>query len=203
MGKKIDPFLSKRFSKVFEKKLWGDRETISGPGSRKDNPMVVRALEALDYVIQKYNIIKISDIPCGDFNWFKAITDKHKHLEYVGYDIVKKLIIQNHMLHPNIRFEHFDIVSDVPEPSDLIFTKELLIHLTNKDIFSALRNMKESGSRYLMASNSFGVENIDLSVNSLGYARPVDLCRPPFNFSSVLWNNAFYALWDFSSIKIH
>jgi hypothetical protein len=201
LERKIDKLLLDRFSTVFTNKLWGETETISGPGSRKDNPMVMSALAALEFVIKAFDISSIADIPCGDFNFFSSILDKHTLVSYSGYDIVGELIEQNRIAYPNLRFEQFDIVSDVPPTHDLIFCKELLIHLTNDQIKAALSNMKRSGSKYFMASNSFGVENIELTNNILGYARPVDLLREPFNFPAVLWNNNFYGFWSFTKIS--
>lgn len=201
MNKKIDKYLSDRFSTVFAEKLWGNNESISGPGSRKDSPLVVTAISAIEFVIEHYDVHSISDIPCGDFNWFNAIPEKYRHIDCVGFDIVAALIERNRALYPRIRFEQFDIVSDIPPRSDLIFSKELLIHLTNRDVKTAIANMKNSGSKYFLASNSFGVENVELSENAFGYGRPIDLCRTPFNLPALLWNNAFYGLWRFADIN--
>ena len=200
MNKKIDKYLLDRFSNVFAQKLWGDNESLSGPGSRNDSPLVVTAISAIEFVIENYNVHSISDIPCGDFNWFKAISEKYSSIDYVGFDIVAALVENNRARYPRMKFEQFDIVSDIPPKSDLIFSKELLIHLTNNDIKAAISNMKTSGSQYFLASNSFGVENIEISENAFGYGRPIDLCRSPFSLPAPLWNNAFYALWRFSDI---
>ncbi|MBO9715293.1 MAG: class I SAM-dependent methyltransferase [Pseudoxanthomonas sp.] len=198
---RIDQSLEDRFSTVFNSTLWGEGETVSGPGSRLDNPMVIKAFDALDHAITRLGVRSVADIPCGDFNWFKEVLKKHPRLDYTGFDIVQPLIEMNRQRFPGVKFVQFDIVSDVPGKFDLIFTKELFIHLTDAQIIRSIENMKASGSTYLMASNSFGVENEDLVHNELGYARPVDLCVRPFALANQIWRNDFYAMWRLGDLK--
>jgi hypothetical protein len=62
--------LQRRFSKVYEQNLWGDSESRSGPGSRRDSGQAVHAISVLNRLCSEHGISSISDIPCGDFNWF-------------------------------------------------------------------------------------------------------------------------------------
>ena len=202
MNRKIDKVLLDRFSAVFEQQLWGYNESVSGPGSRRDNPMVISALSALDAVITEFDIKSLADIPCGDFNFLEPILQNFPDLRYVGYDIVQQLIERNKAKYPRFNFEWFDIVSDVAPRFDLVFTKELLIHLPDSQVVAALSNIQKSGSKFLLASNSFGVKNEDLIHDSLGYARPIDLLAAPYNFPEPLWRNAFYALWNVHNVEI-
>jgi 2-polyprenyl-3-methyl-5-hydroxy-6-metoxy-1,4-benzoquinol methylase len=200
MEKPIDRVLLDRFTTVFQKRLWGSDGSLSGPGSRRDNPMVVSAVSGLTAVIAEFQITSIADIPCGDFQFFSDIVADHPGLRYVGYDIVAELIAANRARYPAISFEQFDIVSAVPPRFDLVFCKELLIHLSDEQVKAVLANIRQSGSTYFMASNSFGVENIDLEHNYLGYARPIDLLAKPFSLPAPLWRNNFYALWSASDL---
>ena len=86
--KKINTDLAERFTAVFNEKLWGENESISGPGSRKDNPMVIQALLALEELIEAHKIKSIADIPCGDFNFLEPLLKRHSDVTYFGYDIV-------------------------------------------------------------------------------------------------------------------
>lgn len=202
MAGRIDPVLLKRFSTVFSERLWGTGESVSGPGSRKTNPMVLSAIQGLDTVIERFGLRSIVDIPCGDFNFLDEVLKKHPSVRYVGLDIVKELIDANRVRYPDLEFDQFDIVSDVPCSADLIFCKELLIHLSNEQVNVALSHMKKSGSTYLMVSNSFGVTNTELEHNYLGYARPIDLLAPPFSLPPPIWNNAFYAMWPLADCAL-
>lgn len=200
--RKIDKELEARFTTVFNQRLWGENESLSGPGSRKENPMVVQAVDAIDTVLSTFPIASVADIPCGDFNFLGPVFEKHPHVQYRGYDIVSGLIEINRTKHPEFSFDVHDIVSDVPPRADLVFTKELLIHLPNQYILSALRNMIASGATYLMASNSPGVVNEELEHNSLGYARPIDLMAAPYSFPQPVWRNHFYFMWEAQSVRL-
>lgn len=191
----IDETLEGRFTSVFRERLWGNGESVSGPGSYRGSPMWVKGVEAIDAAVTKFGVRTMADCPCGDFVSASGALEIHPLLEYVGYDIVADLIFQNRKNHPSRRFEQFDIISNILPKYDLVFCKELLIHLTNSQIFSALKNIKLSGSTYFIASNSFGVENIELEHAVDGQARAVDLTKPPYNLDKVCWNNSFYALW--------
>ena len=200
---RIDKSLQERFSTVFSERLWGgSAETVSGPGSCRDNPMVEKALVGLTDVIEQFGIKSIADIPCGDFNFIGDVIGKHPAIKYTGYDIVEDLVRLNSERNPGFEFCVFDIVSDIPPQTDLVFCKELLIHLGNDDINKALSNIRNSGSKYFMASNSFGVKNEELQHNYLGYARPIDLLAEPFALPTALWRNAFYALWRCEDISV-
>ncbi|UDF28477.1 UNVERIFIED_ORG: class I SAM-dependent methyltransferase [Roseateles sp. XES5] len=195
VAKPINGDLENRFTEVFLKKLWGAEGSVSGPGSHRGSPMWVKGVDAIDAAVTKFGVRSIADCPCGDFVSASGALELHPTLDYVGYDIVADLIEQNRKNHPDRRFEHFDIVSSVPPAYDLIFCKELLIHLTNDQIFSILANVKKSGSKYFIASNSFGVENTELEHAVDGQARAVDLTKEPYNMKNVCWNNSFFAMW--------
>jgi hypothetical protein len=200
MQKKINPRLSDRFTTAFKANLWEDDESVSGPGSRKDSIAVRESIATLNFVIENFNVRSINDIPCGDINWFGEVLDNHARIIYAGFDIVASLIERNKSLYPLYRFEQFDITSDIPPPSDLIFTKELFIHLIYNDITKSLANMKKSGSKYILSLNHFGVENVELEHDVGGYCRPFDLCGEPFNFPEPLWQRSYFGLWKIADI---
>jgi hypothetical protein len=200
MKKLINHHLADRFTSVFKENIWADNESISGPGSRKDSPAVLDSIEALSYVIENYNIESINDIPCGDFNWFEEVLIKYPDIKYCGFDIVLELIRINKVKFPRYDFFHFDITSNVPHAADLIFTKEVFIHLTNNDILLSLENMCNSGSKYMMSLNHFDCENIELSHDLGGYCRAVDLCQSPFNFPAPTWRVRNFGLWELTKI---
>lgn len=200
MENKTNKYLADRFLAVFRSNLWEDGESVSGPGSAKSSHAVKESLEALEFLVANHQVSSILDVPCGDFNWFSDFLCRHKHLRYTGIDIVEPLIARNKERFPFASFEVGDITSSVPTRMDVVFTKELFIHLTNADIFAALTNMKRSGATYLMASNHFGVENIELAENGGGHCRPLNLCNHPFSFRSPIWRNDFIGIWKFSDL---
>lgn len=188
-------YLEQRFTEVYEKALWGDDETRSGWGSKRDSGHVQTALEILRMVIPKYNISSISDIPCGDFNWQPLFLNDHTQVAYIGYDIVGSMIVDNKRKNPSREFRQLDITKEVPAKADPILCKDMLNHLTYADIRHVIGNMKRSGSTYLLASNDFTFpHNVDV-VNERSNDRPVDILKAPLSYPSPLWNNHYMGLW--------
>jgi hypothetical protein len=91
------------------------------------------------------------DIPCGDFNWMKEVD--LSGVDYVGADIVEKLIESNNIKYTNKSFTVLNIVEDALPKVDLVFVRDCLGHLSNVNVLKALENIKKSGSKYLLATS--------------------------------------------------
>jgi len=138
---------AKIFETIYNKNYWDSKESVSGPGSSLKTTQRIR--EALPDLWKKYDIKIFLDVPCGDFNWMKEV-DK-SGIQYIGADIVKPLIDENKKKYGahNINFTVLDITKDALPKVDMIFCKDCLQHLSNENVFKALRNFKNSGSKYL------------------------------------------------------
>ena len=200
---KADNILVDRFARVFEENLWGDNESASGPGSRKNLNSVEMAISALKVVKKIINFKSVHDIPCGDFNWMSAFLDYAPDVNYRGFDIVPTLIEKNQRLYPKYAFSALDITSKSPPPADLIFSKDFFNHLTYVDIKNALLNMKKSNSGYILSTNNFGFTNAELHETNPGASRYLDLCVEPFNLPPPIWKaDNYLGLWRLSDIKL-
>ena len=93
-------------------------------------------------IIEGYFINSIADIGAGDLNWIKD-TDIPSYIEYQAYDLVPRL--------PEVI--RFDLVKEVPPPSDLIMCLWVLNHLKYDDCLAAIDNIKKSGARFLMMTD--------------------------------------------------
>lgn len=184
-----------RFTLYYRTNHWADPESRSGAGSRKDSHSVQHALATLASVTKLYTIRSIADIPCGDFNWISAHLVAFPDVKYGGFDIVTDLVKRNQRAFPIRRFAKLDIVSSVPPPSDLIFCKDLINHLEDQEIVQAVTNMRQSGSRYLLATNNFGHANMKLKRTRFISSRHVDLTTAPFCYSPPLWHDHYLGLW--------
>jgi len=191
-----------RFTQVFEENLWGDSETVSGLGSKKDSTSVTAAVSALEVAKEKVSFMSINDIPCGDFNWIDAFLRNVPGICYRGFDIVPTLIQKNKMLYPDYEFHFLDITSESPPRADLILSKDFFNHLTYEDVKRALANMKKSQSGYLLASNNFDFVNEELPANVGSSSRHLDLCAEPFNLPLPIWRTHYMALWKLSDIEV-
>lgn len=164
------------FSNIYKKNHWADVESVSGPGSRLQNTMLIR--NALTQIISKYQIKTMLDIPCGDFNWMQKMD--LSQVSYTGMDIVSDLIKSNTMNFggDNRKFMVADLVEDKLPKSYLVFCRDCLVHLSFNDIQAALANMKRSQSTYLLATSFTDHSNFDIVT---GNWRQINLQASPFN----------------------
>jgi hypothetical protein len=198
--------LQQRFSKVYEQNLWGDSESRSGPGSRRDSGQAVHAISVLNRLCSEHGISSISDIPCGDFNWFHDFLYPNPGIAYTGYDIVPSLITRNRRIF-RYNFDLLDVSSQIPPPADLIFCKDLFNHLIYRSIANSLLNMIASKSRFLLVSNNFNyIENVDLIDNvdtqTEHGSRHFDLTLAPFYFPTPIWNDHYLGFWLLADLPV-
>ena len=147
-------------------------------------------------------------------------------LDYHGLDIAAPLIEQ-HRASPEISrlaaqyavrpyFEVSDIVSTpLTQPYDLVFTKDMTIHLSTLDALDAFRHIAASGSRFMLATTNPSIlENHELpgatarSYSKPGAGRDLNLELPPFNFSAPLCRSIQFRptgaqmhLWDLHELR--
>jgi hypothetical protein len=182
---------------------------VSGDGSSLRETRVAR--QVLPTLITRYDVRVLLDIPCGDCNWMRAIDFGGR--AYIGADIVDDLIKRNQTAWggPNRTFLHRDVVRDPLPPADLVVVRDCMIHLSNADVFEALRNIRRSGARYLLATTyTDRPTNPDILT---GDWRAINLQAPPFTLPPPLeliseewdWADGYHAdkclgLWDATTL---
>jgi len=171
-----------KFIKIYRKNLFQGSESISGPGSSLEQTQVIR--DELPHLITAYNIKTLLDAPCGDFHWMKEV---QLDLErYIGIDIVPELIRDNQKKfgNKNRKFIVMDIVKERLPAFDIIMCRDCFIHLSNKDISSAIRNIAQSGIKYLLTTTFTEIkENRDIVTGRLRF---INLQKHPFDFPAPL-----------------
>jgi hypothetical protein len=197
----IFPTARERFAEVYNRNLWGDEESVSGVGSRRDSTSVALTLSALEFVVEKWGIRSLNDIPCGDFNWIEPFLLNRPGLKYAGFDVVPALIDSNVEKYGAVwQFQVLDITKQIPPPADMILTKDLLNHLTIEDIKSSISNIKISSAKYFLCTNNFGKFNEELNDIEVMASRFIDLCAAPFDLPPPIWNSAYMGLWEIAQI---
>lgn len=169
-----------RFTLIYERNVWGSRESASGIGSTLDFTESIR--NSLPVLLKRFEISSVFDAPCGDFNWMKLID--LNGIAYVGGDIVSPLIIdlQKKYSAPAVTFMHLDITRNPFPKSDLVLNRDCLFHLSYSDILAVLSNFVTSRSSYFLStSHDNEVEFVNSDIQS-GDFRPIDLFAAPFNF---------------------
>jgi SAM-dependent methyltransferase len=178
-GKDIMYKLEETFTEIYEKNLWQSAESVSGLGSEMNYTKSIR--KELPIVLKKYNIESFLDIPCGDWNWMKTVD--LCGASYIGADIVKPLIEKNKIKYPNIDFRVLDLTKDELPKVDLVFVRDCLGHLTNENVHKAIANIRNSGSKYLLAT-SFTRWNINPDIQDGGW-KCINLMIEPFTLKPI------------------
>jgi len=199
------------FSRIYARNAWGSQESVSGDGSTLRETRVIR--QVLPQLIERYGIQSLLDIPCGDCNWVRTIDFGGR--AYFGADIVPELVRQNAAAYArdDRRFLHLDIVRDALPTADLVLCRDCMIHLSNGDVLAALRNVRRSGARYLLATTyTARPTNPDIVT---GDWRAINLQAPPFTLGEPLeliseewdWADGYHAdkcmgLWDVNVLPL-
>lgn len=169
------------FTKLYYEPV-AERDSLSGSGS--DLIQTAAIARELPRVVGELGIETMLDAPCGDFYWMRHV--KLNLTKYVGVDVIRELVMRNaERFGGNGRlFMCLDVTTDKLPQVDLIFSRDMTVHLSNNDAIAALRNFKRSKSEYLLTTTFPATEeNQDILT---GEWRPLNLQRPPFNFPEPL-----------------
>lgn len=175
---------SEIFRIYYRQNNWGSSESVSGTGSEIEMTKHIRS--ELPKIIDQFEIKSILDIPCGDYNWMQHCSLQVE--QYIGADIVKELVQLNHdrFNSDKTTFQVLDLRLDELPSVDLIFVRDLFIHLSYEDIVSCLQNIRRSGSKFLMTT-TFPSCKKNYDIKSGGF-RKINLSISPFNFPNPLYN---------------
>lgn len=170
--------LKDRFTAIYKGNLWSNSESVSGYGSTVFAATNTR--EAITFLISKYQIKSLLDVPCGDFNWMKHLDIT---IQYIGGDIVDDLIARNNQLYGNkLRsFRVLDLTGTPLPQCDLVLCRDCLNHLSLEHIAKAIANIRSSGARYIAVTH-FPEVTFNGDKESDEIYRPINLCLPPFNW---------------------
>ena len=231
--KRVNSDVQSRFRTVFTEGLWLDSkgghlgESRSGQGSNPGGVPVKQDSLFLKRVMKHYlagvKNPRIVDVPCGDMAWMPAVlNDVAKEfpggITYTGLDIVPEAINGNRdKLGESVDgvddgggrvkylFQVFDITTTVPPNADLLICRDLVNHLSTADVKRLLKNLRASGTKYLVISNN---ENPDRNGPGEwgpfagafrdvgGSSRHVDIRKRPFYFGSPITSNDHLSVWE-------
>ena len=195
------------FTAIYERHLWGADETVSGDGSTLE--WAASLCDTLPRLLAELGAESLLDAGCGDFNWMKTVD--LSGVRYIGIDVVEPLIKRNVELYSSQSrtFLTADITKDRLQSADVAFCRHCFIHLSNRQVCAALRNLKNSGAKYLLATTFPIVPNnadiwpgsfrpINLEIQPFNLPRPLRIFRDsiPTDRSSVL------ALWRLADVSI-
>lgn len=174
--------LESKFGEIYRRNIWGNPESASGLGSSVSATDAIR--QGLVDVCRDYSVSSMLDAPCGDYGWMSSA--KLPIETYIGLDIVPELIEANRSKYrsESVRFETADLTRDPLPKVDLILCRDCLVHLSFENILRVLRNMVQSGSRYLLTT-TFPEHDQNGDIID-GDWRLLNLQKKPFSFPEPL-----------------
>ena len=207
------------FTKIYLLNSWQSNESISGPGSERNNytinNLINIVLNLINMNLNDNTTLRLVDCPCGDFNWIDLLfisifkNTNIKTIKYYAYDIVPDLLekFNNITKIDNVEynFNVLDITKEIPIKSDLIICKELFIHLSFDDIKKTINNFKNSESSYFISNDFENIDNVDINEyknDCLGECRAICLTLPPFNLSNYLIKYQDYKAYTLKNINL-
>jgi len=130
-------------TQVYENKLWGGNDVSFYSGKGSHDPNIVKPYLA---VLSKFfnsfeRPLTVCDLGCRDFNVGKelfAYTEK-----YLAVDIVEPLVKHNKetFKSKNLEFYCLDIAKDNLPPGDCALVRQVLQHLSNKEVQAILNKL--------------------------------------------------------------
>jgi len=175
--------LGERFDLIYRSGHWfSNGESKSGSGSTLEATASIR--RQLPALFDELGANSILDVGCGDFNWMSQVEHSCK---YHGVDVAPSLIQANNKEFGSerISFTVLDAVEGpIPQGFDLVMCREVLFHLSNDDSRKLVRNILDSGPRFLMVTTDQRVtDNLDIES---GEFRSVNMQIAPFDFPKPL-----------------
>ena len=171
--------MERAFRDAYLGNIWGDPESVSGPGSGVARTAAFR--DEIPPLLGELGATSLLDAGCGDFNWMRLVALPVER--YLGIDVVPELVERNLRRHADIK--HAFLLADFTRAAlpkmDVILCRDCLVHFAFADIRAALGNFARSGARWLLTTTFIDPrrENTDIAT---GDWRPLNLQRPPFDF---------------------
>ena len=173
---------------IYEMKLWGDNNTefYSGDGSHS-SAIIKPYIEVVISFLKSFkNQITVCDLGCGDFNIGKELVKYTK--KYIAVDIVPELIAYNKekFKETNLKFQCLDISKDELPSADCVIIRQVLQHLSNKEVLSVVCKLYDF--KYIILTEHIPdgdfIPNKDIISGQgirLKKQSGLNLVKPPFN----------------------
>ena len=151
---------------IYDQNLWGGNNNEFYSGSGSHNPNIIKPyLEVIISFLNSFQYpITVLDLGCGDFNVGRQLLAFSK--KYIAVDIAENVINYNKAkyAHNNLEFQCLDISKDDLPKADVVILRQVLQHVSNKEVHSVLNKLKEY--KYVILTehlpNQDFVPNIDI-----------------------------------------
>jgi len=190
MDKKKKPWPTKdAMEQIYEMNLWGTNNTDFYSGEGSHHPEIVNPYvdEVRSFLSSFERPLTVCDLGCGDFNVGEKLVACAE--KYIAVDIVESLINRNKTLYKadNLEFQCLDIATDDLPKADCVLLRQVLQHLSNKEIQSIVEKLYDY--KYVILTEHLPegefIANKDIISGQgirLKKKSGVDLLKAPFNF---------------------
>jgi hypothetical protein len=167
-------FLGQLMSKYFTPSIQASDKTRGGSSLE----YTAKLRKELPVVFKKYKIQSIFDAGCNDCSWMSTLID---NLDYYGGDISQPMVTDLQNRCPELNIVLHDITTDKLPSVDVLFIKDVTIHLNNADKKKVIQNWLASNIPWIMVTHDEFEDNVDFD-----YA---DGCPFAFvNWEKAPWN---------------
>lgn len=179
----------KAMEQIYDLNLWGGNETEFYSGFGSHDPKLVDSYvkKVVSFLNSFDSLIRVLDLGCGDFNIGKQL---YKFTEkYIAVDIVEELIVHNNekFRANNLEFRCLDIAKDNLPKADCVIIRQVLQHLSNKEVQNILDKL--SHYKYLILTEhlphgDFEPNKDIISGQGIRIKKQsgLDILKSPFNF---------------------
>ena len=179
---KLSTLSEQVFGHIFQTNTWGNKESVSGPGSARVQTAEIERL--LPSLLKDLNIHSLLDIPSGDFNWMQHV--ELNEVSYLGGDVVLEVVERNRCRYSceQRQFILIDLLESPLPRQDALFSRDVLVHFDFASIWKFFANWYLSEIPYLITTHFTDRDsNRDIK---MGQWRPLNLCAAPFNLPAPL-----------------
>jgi len=165
-----------------------------------------RIRSQLPELFKKYKISSMFDAGCNDYEWANLITG----VKYSGGDISQHVVKSANKKWPSINITVHDMTEDPFPNVDLLFIRDVAIHLSDSDRKKLINNWLRSDIPWLLTthiSEATSNSSVQYQLNQFP-AADVNWLLPPWNFpqyTDCVWEfnpgGRCMALWHQNQIK--
>jgi Methyltransferase domain len=179
------------FSEIYARAQWGTGRTFDS-GSGSSGGAAVRYAAYVRDLVRETGARSAVDIGCGDFRVASQFVDALR--TYHGVDVVPALVARNSATYgrPGVTFSVLDAASGEPPVADICLVRQVLQHLSNRQIAEILRRCRRYAlvvvTEHWPAPGAGGRPNVDKPHGPdtrLDRGSWVDITQEPFSCTAV------------------